>query len=120
VTQPRTSTRPLAPLKGGPHGAVTLAGLLRTTRPSALALRSEKGTRLRDRLPLAGLAAYRAAKWFELSDETLFALGGIVSGHTLKHLVVACAIGCVVAMLRARARRTARLPAPSRAASSGR
>jgi hypothetical protein len=30
----------------------------------------------------AGLAAYGAAKWFELSDETIFALGGIVSGHT--------------------------------------
>jgi hypothetical protein len=41
VTQPRTSTRPLAPLKGGPHGAVTLAGLLRTTRPSESNLDSQ-------------------------------------------------------------------------------
>jgi hypothetical protein len=51
----------------------------------------------------AGLAAYAAAKAFELADGRIFALGRIVSGHTLKHLVAAGAVACLVAMLRARA-----------------
>lgn len=51
----------------------------------------------------AGLAAYAAAKGFELADGRIFALGRIVSGHTLKHLVAAGAVACLVAMLRARA-----------------
>lgn len=50
----------------------------------------------------AGLAAYAAAKGFELADGRIFALGRVVSGHTLKHLVTAGAVACLVAMLRAR------------------
>src|SRR5687768_1410130 len=48
----------------------------------------------------AGLAAYAAAKGLELADERIFALGGIISGHTLKHLVAAGAVACLVSMLR--------------------
>jgi hypothetical protein len=55
---------------------------------------------------VAGLVAYMAAKGFELADEELFALGKVVSGHTLKHLVAAGGVGCLVAMLRARTRLT--------------
>jgi hypothetical protein len=53
----------------------------------------------------AGLAAYAAAKWLELADRPIFALGRIVSGHTLKHVAAAGGVACVVAMLRARGRR---------------
>lgn len=53
---------------------------------------------------VAGLAAYAAAKGFELADRDIFALGQIVSGHTLKHVVAAGAVACLVAMLRVRTR----------------
>jgi hypothetical protein len=49
-----------------------------------------------------GLAAYAAAKGFELADEPIFAVGQIVSGHTLKHIAAAGGLACVVAMIRAR------------------
>jgi hypothetical protein len=52
---------------------------------------------------IAGLAAYAAAKGLELADGPIFSLGRIVSGHTLKHLVAAGAVACLVGMLRARA-----------------
>jgi hypothetical protein len=51
---------------------------------------------------LAGLAAYAAAKGLELADQAVFALGQIVSGHTLKHLAAAGGVACVAAMLRVR------------------
>jgi uncharacterized protein DUF6962 len=51
----------------------------------------------------AGLAAYGAAKAFELSDAAIFAAGRIVSGHTLKHVAAAAGVACVWAVLRARA-----------------
>ena len=53
---------------------------------------------------VASLAAYAAAKMFELADEPIFALAGILSGHTLKHIVAAGGVACLVVMLRARAR----------------
>lgn len=53
---------------------------------------------------IAGLSAYVVAKWLEAADHQIFALGQIVSGHTLKHLVAASAVACFVAMLRTRAR----------------
>ena len=50
----------------------------------------------------AGLALYAAAKGLELADREIFlALGQTVSGHTLKHLVAAAGVACLVAMLRA-------------------
>ena len=53
---------------------------------------------------VAGLAAYGAAKGLELADREIFAaLAQHVSGHTLKHLVAAGGVGCLVAMLRNRA-----------------
>jgi len=53
---------------------------------------------------VAGLAAYAAAKGFELADREIFTLGQMVSGHTLKHLAAAGGAACLVGMLRARAR----------------
>lgn len=47
----------------------------------------------------AGLAGYAAAMLFETADAAIFAMGRITSGHTLKHLVAAGAVGCVVVML---------------------
>ena len=55
---------------------------------------------------VVGLAAYGAAKGFELADQRIFAIGQIVSGHTLKHLVAAGGVACLVRMLRARTRAT--------------
>jgi hypothetical protein len=52
----------------------------------------------------AGLAAYLAAKVFEAGDQAVLAMTGIVSGHTLKHLAAAVAVGCLVVMLRVRVR----------------
>ena len=52
----------------------------------------------------AGVAAYAAAKVFELADRQVFAIGHIVSGHTLKHLAAAGGMFCVALMLRARPR----------------
>jgi hypothetical protein len=57
---------------------------------------------------VAGLVAYTAAKGLELADREIFAIGHIVSGHTLKHLAAAGGVMCLVAMLRMRARRPTR------------
>ncbi len=43
--------------------------------------------------------AYGLAKVAELGDVPIFRLGGVVSGHTLKHLVAAAGIGILVWML---------------------
>jgi len=51
---------------------------------------------------VVGLAAYAAAKFLEVADQQVFALGNIVSGHTLKHLVAAAGVACLIAMLRVR------------------
>jgi len=51
---------------------------------------------------LAGLGAYGVAKVLELFDDAIFRMGHVVSGHTLKHLVAALGIGCIVLMLRKR------------------
>lgn len=51
---------------------------------------------------VTGLAGYAVAKVLETADMPIYRFGGIVSGHTLKHLVAAASIGCIVAMLRKR------------------
>jgi hypothetical protein len=40
----------------------------------------------------------------ELGDSSIFAVGGIVSGHTLKHLTAAAGVACLIEMLRVRTR----------------
>ena len=48
----------------------------------------------------AALALYALAKVFENWDLAIYrSLGGIVSGHTLKHLAAAAGIGCLVVMI---------------------
>jgi hypothetical protein len=42
------------------------------------------------------LGLYLVAKVCEVYDHEIFALGGIVSGHTLKHLLAAAACACLV------------------------
>lgn len=51
---------------------------------------------------VTGLAAYGVGKAFELADQQIFGLGQIVSGHTLKHVVAATGVACLVVMLRER------------------
>ena len=50
------------------------------------------------------LALYLLAKVFEVNDRSLYHALGVISGHTLKHITAAAAVGCVAAMLRARVR----------------
>jgi hypothetical protein len=49
-------------------------------------------------LYLAALVAYLLAKFAEVGDGALYALGGLVSGHTLKHLLAAAGIGAIAWM----------------------
>jgi len=48
----------------------------------------------------AGLGLYVLAKLFELEDARIYELGGVVSGHTLKHLAAATAVSFIARMLR--------------------
>lgn len=52
---------------------------------------------------LISLGIYGGAKAFEAADRAVFNLGGIVSGHTLKHLAAAVSSYWVLRMLRQRA-----------------
>ncbi|MFH1571533.1 MAG: hypothetical protein ABIL09_26310, partial [Gemmatimonadota bacterium] len=54
-------------------------------------------TRSRDLLGVLGL--YAVAKAFEVFDSAVFTRTGLVSGHTLKHLVAAAAAGWVLRMV---------------------
>jgi hypothetical protein len=58
------------------------------------------------------MALYAVAKALEILDARIFALGGVVSGHTLKHLVAAAAVYSLVRMLVAR-RSLAAAPPPA-------
>jgi hypothetical protein len=48
---------------------------------------------------LAALGAYLLAKVAEVKDTEIYRLGGLVSGHTVKHLLAAAGIGAIVWML---------------------
>jgi hypothetical protein len=50
---------------------------------------------------VTAIVAYSIAKGCELADAPIFALGHLVSGHTLKHLVAGLGVACFVAMIRA-------------------
>jgi hypothetical protein len=50
----------------------------------------------------AGLGAYVVAKALEGGDAAVLGLTGVVSGHTLKHVVAAAGIACIAADLRMR------------------
>ncbi|MBL9105563.1 MAG: ceramidase domain-containing protein [Myxococcales bacterium] len=57
------------------------------------------------RLQWYGLGAYALAKLCESYDRPIFAAtGGLVSGHTLKHLVAAAGLACLAHMLAVRTR----------------
>lgn len=53
---------------------------------------------------VAALAAYVAAKVFEALDRPVLAMGELVSGHSLKHVFAALAVGLIGWMLRERRR----------------
>lgn len=62
---------------------------------------------------LAALALYAAAKLAEVRDVAVFAAtAGVVSGHTLKHVLAALGIGALVLMLARRRPLAARARAP--------
>jgi predicted membrane channel-forming protein YqfA (hemolysin III family) len=64
---------------------------------------------------VGGIVAYAVAMGFDRTDRQVFAIGHVVSGHTLKHLIAAAAVGCLVAMLRVRSpvNRLAQLSPPN-------
>jgi hypothetical protein len=49
-----------------------------------------------------GLAAYAVAKLMDRTDHQVFAIGHVISGHTLKHLAAAGAIACIARMIQVR------------------
>ena len=48
---------------------------------------------------LTGVAIYAGSKLFEVGDGVILAAGGIVSGHTVKHLLAATAAGFIARWL---------------------
>jgi hypothetical protein len=79
--------RPYVLVQFGSLLAVVLLTLLRPPAPEAVRA---------DTSWLAGaLGCYALAKLLEALDHQVFALGGVVSGHTLKHLVAAAGVGCL-------------------------
>jgi len=54
-------------------------------------------TRSIDLLPAVGF--YVLAKVLEAEDKRIYAIGGLVSGHTLKHLAAATATAWILGML---------------------
>ena len=46
-----------------------------------------------------GVVLYGASKIFEVGDRVVFAAGGVVSGHTLKHVLAAVAAGFIARWL---------------------
>jgi hypothetical protein len=57
---------------------------------------------------LVGVVIYALGKVAELSDERIFALGGILSGHTIKHLLAAVAAVFIVRWMVAGSRNATR------------
>lgn len=52
---------------------------------------------------LGALGCYAAAKLFEVADQAFYELAaGVVSGHSMKHLLAAAGVACLVALLRGR------------------
>ncbi len=52
---------------------------------------------------LVGMSVlYGLAKVFEAADQEIFALGQVVSGHTIKHVIAAMAAGLHLRMLTVR------------------
>lgn len=48
---------------------------------------------------ITGVAVYGIGKIAELADRAIFALGGVVSGHTIKHVLAALAAGLILLWL---------------------
>jgi hypothetical protein len=82
-----------------PYGAVQFGSALVIL--TMIVLFPERYTRSGDFLVAAML--YAAAKAAEHFDRPIFdATGGVMSGHTLKHLLAAAAVGCLLRMLNLR------------------
>jgi hypothetical protein len=110
---PERSARILWPLVGAGIGSVaywTISGDLRpyvvvqfgSLVAVAALLATRPGPRPDTRFLAAGLALYAFAKALEHFDGEILAATGAVSGHTMKHMVAAAAIGIVAAEVAAR------------------
>lgn len=83
-----------------PYAVVQFGSLLIVVLILALYRPHDRGTAWLS----VGLALYGVAKVFEIADASIYRGLGIVSGHTLKHVMAAAAVACIVAMLRQRSR----------------
>ncbi len=96
----------LAPLAVAAVGSVVYWNLTDDLRPYALAqflpmlliplMLALLPGRRRAAYLVAGVGVYGVGKIAELADRAIFALGGVVSGHTLKHLLGAVAAGLIL------------------------
>jgi predicted membrane channel-forming protein YqfA (hemolysin III family) len=82
-----------------PYGLVQFGSMLALLL--LLALFPPRYTRGADFLISLGL--YALAKIFETADRLIFSIGGIVSGHTLKHIFAAASAYWILRMLKLRA-----------------
>ena len=80
-----------------PYALVQYGGLAAIV---ALATLRSRYTRRADLLVVAGI--YAAAKVAEMLDREIYALGNLLSGHTLKHLLAAVAVWWLARMLQLR------------------
>jgi hypothetical protein len=85
----------IVPYAAVQYGAVAMVLVIALLFPS----RHPRGGDL-----FVALGLYGAAKLAEMLDAPIYALGGIVSGHTAKHLLAALAVGWLARMLRLRRR----------------
>jgi hypothetical protein len=80
-----------------PYALVQFGSLLAIV--AILVLFPDERGRLGTRFLAVGLVAYAAAKVLELLDRPIFERLHWVSGHSLKHVLAALAVGCIAAML---------------------
>lgn len=80
-----------------PYAVVQYGALIAIVAFAALRSRYTRGSDL-----LVVAAIYAAAKVAEMLDRQIYALGELVSGHTLKHLLAALAVWWLIRMLELR------------------
>jgi hypothetical protein len=86
-------------LGGNPHAAIDLRPLMLLEAIPLLLIVAvtlrRPGTFTRSSTWILMLVLYAAAKLFEASDAMIFRASGVISGHSLMHLSLAMAVGCM-------------------------
>jgi hypothetical protein len=82
--------------------AAVCARAVRIARGAAVACRAISARYTRGSDSIVSLGVYALAKIFEIADRSIFKIGGIISGHSLKHLVAAVFAYWIYRMLKLR------------------